>query len=563
MYEKLHQFMAKCNLPADHVDLNLDGQIHRYGKNGSHDDKDEWYKGYELDNGEIYCTFGTWSYDQEKYTYKSWEDNDPGAEKNLEKTKLLREKYLEEERKQTREALEYTKKVWESAPNAPDDHPYLKRKGVKSHGIKIHNGKLIVPRYDSTGALASVQTIDENGLKKNAAHLPCKSTYLTLGERQNPDTIRFCEGYATAATLYEQTGDMVVACFSCGNIFGSTFLVREKYPNASLILNADKKTEKICEKWKKQYGGDVQVPHGGEGTDFNDLFNEKGKEEFDKQVKVEKIVTFSPIEFIKRTQQYPERKVIFYANRNGEKDPIFIEARSTLIYGAGGSGKSMFAFELAFAAANGQSIYYWKNDEPRRVFFLDTEMDYSDAAQRMEEIITRRNITEDNGCFTYYNLSAENVETKSRRIINLYCQETRNKLDREIDKHDIIFIDNLQNATRDYDHEGKENSSSAWFVIHDWMKAWQDRGKTFFVIHHENRSGGYRGTSRLDGDFDNRIRISSPDTMPAEGFELIFNIEKGRSIKPFHIKKDISAHRLPTCKTCYGWKMDVVSQKKN
>ena len=35
--------------------------------------------------------------------------------------------------------------IWEAATTAPDDHVYLARKGIKAHGLRVQDGRLVVP----------------------------------------------------------------------------------------------------------------------------------------------------------------------------------------------------------------------------------------------------------------------------------------------------------------------------------------------------------------------------------------------------------------------------------
>lgn len=555
--EKLLNEMALKGLPL-HEPLKLDGLLHRYGKRGPNDAKDEWYRASLLENGEICCTFGSWSGEQEHYNFRSWEDTSPYVELFREESRKLLEKHIEEEKRLCAEALKKARLTLEKSTAASDNHEYLTRKKVSAHpGVTQLNGALLIPRRDITGELASIQSILPSGEKKNFPGLPCKSTFFVLGETEHPKTIRFCEGYATGATIFEHTGDMTVVCFSCGNIFGTTFLFREKFPRASLVLNADRKTEKLCEKWKSQYKGEVQVPTDLEGTDFNDLYIEKGPKECLKQLQLDDLEVLGLRDFLET--DFPKRNSILYESFSGKNSPILLEGTSTLVFASGGVGKTNFLYEFSVAVSYGQQFLYYKVTRPYKVFYIDSEMDPSIAQERFSEIAIRRELTECNENFSYYNLGAENLKKNFRRTINLYCPNSRNLLNKHIEKNDIIIIDNLQNTTRDLQNEGKENSSSAWTQIHDWMKEWQSKGKTFLIAHHENRSGTYRGTSRLDGDFDNIFHLTRPEEAPEEGFKFIFEIQKGRQILQQFQHVKTAFHKKPGHIKCFGWEFSSVT----
>jgi putative DNA primase/helicase len=48
---------------------------------------------------------------------------------------------------------------------ATDDHPYLVRKQVKAHGLRMSEGALVIP-IESRGQICSLQFIDADGNKR-------------------------------------------------------------------------------------------------------------------------------------------------------------------------------------------------------------------------------------------------------------------------------------------------------------------------------------------------------------------------------------------------------------
>ena len=67
-----------------------------------------------------------------------------------QKTALARAEREAEEIRRRAEAAAIAEAIWREVP-ACDDHPYLNRKGVKPHGVRLSRGKLVVPVRD-TGA---------------------------------------------------------------------------------------------------------------------------------------------------------------------------------------------------------------------------------------------------------------------------------------------------------------------------------------------------------------------------------------------------------------------------
>jgi putative DNA primase/helicase len=89
------------------------------------------------------------------------------------------------------------------------------QKGVKAHGLRVHDGALVVPMYDCA-ELQSLQFIAADGDKSFLFGGRVSGCYHLIGE---PDgALCIAEGYATAATIREATGHAVAVAFNAGNL---------------------------------------------------------------------------------------------------------------------------------------------------------------------------------------------------------------------------------------------------------------------------------------------------------------------------------------------------------
>jgi len=142
-----------------------DGALHRFATSGRPGDDAGWYvlHGDGLPAGQ----FGDWRTD----VSKAWQA-DVGRRLTTEEKQAQRAR-LEEMRKarEAEEAMRHAQArqnaaaIWEAAPPAPDDHPYLARKRVTAYGLRVHaDGRLIVPMWDHA-ELQSLQYIDVAGDK--------------------------------------------------------------------------------------------------------------------------------------------------------------------------------------------------------------------------------------------------------------------------------------------------------------------------------------------------------------------------------------------------------------
>ncbi len=193
-----------------------------------------------------------------------------------------------EDAKRRVEARKRSAAIWKAAQPARDAHPYLKRKGVKAYGLRLHQGALVIPLRDASGELHSLQFIGADGDKKFLTGGRVAGCYLGIGEPNG--ALCIAEGYATGASIFEATGYAVVVAFNAGNLAAVARALRGKFPEARLILCADddyrtdgnpgiaKATEAA-----RAVGGLLAVPDFGAdrpdgATDFNDLARERGAE---------------------------------------------------------------------------------------------------------------------------------------------------------------------------------------------------------------------------------------------------------------------------------------------
>src|SRR5205823_12904585 len=96
------------------------------------------------------------------------------------------------------------------------EHPYLDRKAVRAHGVRISRGDIVVAVRDAEGLLHSLQFIAEDGDKKFLFGGRIRGGYFAIG--RPADVILVGEGYATCASAHEATGYPVAVAFDCGNL---------------------------------------------------------------------------------------------------------------------------------------------------------------------------------------------------------------------------------------------------------------------------------------------------------------------------------------------------------
>ena len=108
-------------------------------------------------------------------------------------------------------------RLWKTSWPANPDHPYILKKKIKPHQLRHIGDSLLVPMQDSSGDLWNLQFIGPDGRKVFLKGGRTKSLFTVIGEPCE-GRIYIAEGFATAATVLELTGDACFLAFSASNL---------------------------------------------------------------------------------------------------------------------------------------------------------------------------------------------------------------------------------------------------------------------------------------------------------------------------------------------------------
>ena len=134
-----------------------------------------------------------------------------------------------------------------------DTNAYLARKGFPSQACRVlsqlHSvatvsyrpGDLVVPLYTLSGELVNLQLINADGVKRTLKSGQVKGTTHTLSTTDAPTKrIWIAEGYATALTVHNLTGETVKVALSSSNLLSLASLLHEQSPGCQIIIAADR-----------------------------------------------------------------------------------------------------------------------------------------------------------------------------------------------------------------------------------------------------------------------------------------------------------------------------------
>lgn len=210
------------------------GKLIRFATNARKGDKAGWCKLFEDGEGGV---FGCWRSGVSGTWQAKSDRNQVEQTAFLVRVKQAQEEAATSEQAIRQECREISAALWEKGRDVAAKHPYLTAKRIKPHGIKQLRNSLMVPVRDHAGELHGLQFILPDGTKRFKSGTALSGCYHLIG---NPTgRILIAEGYATGATLHEITSHAVACAFTVGNLKPVTEALRQKYPDAILVICAD------------------------------------------------------------------------------------------------------------------------------------------------------------------------------------------------------------------------------------------------------------------------------------------------------------------------------------
>ncbi len=223
--------------------IKLDGKIHRFHSgNGKKSDKAGWYYANISSNGPSYGAFGCWA---------SGETIQWREESTIEFSKEQRKKYAiereqrkieqaEQEKLKHEKAAVEAQKIWSNSKLAPNNNPYLKRKSVQAHGLRIMgNDTLICPMFDKKGSLSTLEYIFADGTKRRLKEGKAKGAFWWIGEPQNGQPIALAEGFSSAASSFQHSNIPCFISYNAQNIEPTLAHIRCTYPASEVVIVVD------------------------------------------------------------------------------------------------------------------------------------------------------------------------------------------------------------------------------------------------------------------------------------------------------------------------------------
>lgn len=203
--------------------------------------------------------------------------------------------------------------------------------------------------------------------------------------------------------------------------------------------------------------------------------------------------------------------------------PWITEQSLSLVFAERGVGKTFFALNCAIALTHASEFLRYKAENPVKVMYIDGEMQDTLMQERLRATLGER---EPNELLSIINPGRQ----FERGMPDISTTEGQIEVDELIEAHgsQVIIVDNLSTLAR----SGKENEGESWSNIQSWAIKHRSRGRAILFIHHANKSGEQRGTSRKEDVLDNAICLKRPDDYDEgrDGAKFEITFTKSRSL---------------------------------
>jgi putative DNA primase/helicase len=219
-------------------EIIAEGKIHRFPiKDKSLDTNTNG--AYRLTLGKTPCGFfQDWAKHDKPILWNMSGDKTPLTDEQLKAIEQQRIEHQKETAQLHSEAASKAKDIWQHAIPAIN-HPYLAKKKIQPHNSKIgKDNMLILPLYNTNNELINLQFITDEGEKRFLKGGQKKACFWEIGELVN-ERVLIAEGFATAASIHEDTGCLTVIAFDAGNLLPVAKVMRQRYPQAEIIIMAD------------------------------------------------------------------------------------------------------------------------------------------------------------------------------------------------------------------------------------------------------------------------------------------------------------------------------------
>ena len=200
-------------------------------------------------------------------------------------------------------------------------------------------------------------------------------------------------------------------------------------------------------------------------------------------------------------------------------DGLVADGSLTLLVGEPGSKKTFSMLSLAVCVASGQD-WVGKRTTQGKILFIDEESGYLRLLSRVKKILHGYQINGDIP-ISMVTLAGFNLRDKTS------LQDLRTLIGQE--KPKLVIIDSLAAVMPGADENSVKDVQPVFTAL---RKIIEEYKTAVIVVHHTNKSGGYRGSSAMKGAVDTLLTIESRNDSQV----IRLRTEKVRDGEPFEFE---------------------------
>lgn len=466
-------------------------------------------------------------------------------------------RHAEEQRhREQQQAAAKANAILSGAVGDPTGHAYTVNKKV-SFGSLVKRGPwaqrgwpdaLLVPMYDESGAVVSVQAINTDGTKDFIARGKKKGCFHPLGIiRGATGRVLTGEGLATVAAAVDATGLPGVVAFDAGNLLPVAEVVRRLAPGAEIVTLADDDQKPDTEKnagieastrAALAVGGSVAIPAMGKKADFWDLWSEQGEEAVRVAIGAASLAGNQPANQAPTSNLSPRDRLSAlsvqkeYVAMIGNEEWLFknliIKNQIVVLIAKSGGGKTTICFDF---------ISPWMIEHHAvTVFYFDLDSPASDHA-RMHEIAQKigprfhwiNPLTHGKGVDELMEILKQFVESGERLDNTVFDFDTTKKFIDVLDKRSVKPFFNLMRQLTALGativllgHANKHRANDGTLIFEGVGDIQSDADALIFLERIQATDGGQHVTTVVDPDKGAKVRgLYEPIT---------FHIAKDRTV---------------------------------
>jgi AAA domain len=218
--------------------------------------------------------------------------------------------------------------------------------------------------------------------------------------------------------------------------------------------------------------------------------------------------------------------------------PLFARNTSALVYGPGGVGKSFFALGIAWAAATGGSFLGWHSPRRHSVLYVDGEMGAADMRERLA-LFGPPPAT----------LGIVLPDLANGPMLDLARGDSSLRLMESWGRPELVVLDSLSSLAG-----LRSGDVERWDRLQRFLLRQRKYGRAMLLVHHANKRGHQRGSTRREDALDLVIALRRPrDCRPTDGARFEIHFEKARHLKGDTIEPVLAQLKSDSGAACWQW----------